>query len=230
MQGKLSEKFLLDKFKTNKLHIGCGNIRLANHVNIDIQKTPATDITCDCRCLSNYFLDNTFEHILSNAWFEHIWLFEQESCLKSIHKVLKENGFLYLIGLPDFEVIVDYYRKGKKVPGPYSLNKNLGNVMRYTHGLTPKHINDKNNFQIICQLHKSLIDKSMMEYMLKNSGFKKYIIFNYCFPKEELPLNMGVLAMKNDNEKTFKESWKKAKELSKEIVDLETIKKWKRKK
>lgn len=52
-----------------KLHIGCGDTKKKDYVNVDIRSTIATDIVCD---VSNMpFSDNEFDEVYSHHSFEH---------------------------------------------------------------------------------------------------------------------------------------------------------------
>lgn len=169
-----------------KLHLGCGDIRIKGFVNVDYRATKATDIIMDSSNL-NYFAKKQFFLIYSNAFFEHLYLNDRLKCLKSCSEVLKDDGFLLFTGIPDFKVVASAYLR--KLTGIMSKQFNLFEVYRYTHG-SP----EQSQEWWLEQLHKSLFDKETIESLLKESKFKYYCIFNYCHNTDKIPLCIGFLA------------------------------------
>ena len=94
--------------------------------------------------------------------------------------------------MPFFEEIAKAYLD-KKRKGIVNEKFDLYEVYRFTHGepeLFPSYM---------AQLHKSLFDVDELNYLLKESKFKSYKIFNYCFIGENhLPINLGFTAAKSE--------------------------------
>lgn len=171
-----------------KLHLGCGEQHLDGYMNCEFRATKAADIVMDCGNLS-LFPDNSIKMIYSHAFFEHLYRYQHDKMLSDCFRVLNENGKLIFLGLPDFEIIAKAYcNKEKGIVGKVF---DLYNVYRYTHG-DPEIAMDYWQEQ----LHKSLLDKSYMINLCKKAGFGTIITFNYCYPKEDIPLCMGILAYK----------------------------------
>jgi hypothetical protein len=182
-----------------KLHLGCGDKRFGDMVNCEYRATAAADIVMDCGNLSR-FKGNSVHLIFSHAFFEHLYKKQHISFLKDCYRVLTTEGILIFLGIPDFQVIAESYLK--KAPGI----KGVGNTFdiyhayRYTHGdpeIAPSYWLE--------QLHKSLFDKAYVEDLLLKAGFGNYSIFNYCYPGEEIPINMGFAAFKGKPDKNIKE-------------------------
>lgn len=176
-----------------KLHLGCGEKHINGMINCDCRKTSATDMVMDCSNISK-FDDNSISLIFSNAFFEHLFKNQQLPLLKDCYRILEKEGLLIILGIPNFEIIArQYINKGKGIIGS---RFDLYNVYRYTHG-NPELALDS----WLGQLHKSLFDKEYLRSLLISSNFKYFYLFNYCYPMECIPLNLGVVAIKEHNEK-----------------------------
>ena len=105
-------------------------------------------------------------------------------------RVLKNDGLMIFLGLPDFEEVAKAYLEKK--PGIVGETFDLYNVYRYTHG-DPEMASS----YWLEQLHKSLFDKNYLEIIVKKAGFQQVLSFNYFYPEEFIPLNLGFIAAKN---------------------------------
>lgn len=186
-----------------KLHLGCGDQNIKGMCNCEYRPTKAADVVMDCGRLSR-FKDNSVSLVFSHAFFEHCYRKLQLPLLKDCYRILKKNdGVLIFLGIPDFEVIAESYLN--RVPGHPGRSDvfDLYQVYRYSHGdpeMTPTYW--------IEQLHKSLFDKKHIKELLSMSRFNNWAIFNYCYPGENIPLNLGFVAWKSkpvDQRKELKE-------------------------
>lgn len=180
------KEYLVRKYR--KLHLGCGDIRIKNCLNLDYRATRATDIVHDCTKLS-IFKGKSFSAVYSHAFFEHLYRFDRVGFLLEIKRILNDKGIVIFLAIPDFERIARAYLN--KEEGIVSPKFDLFNVYRYTHGdpeQYPKWWQE--------QLHKSLFDKYEVKNLLEEAGFKSFVIFRYCFGSEKLPLNLGFIAFR----------------------------------
>ena len=177
------------EFASDRLHIGCGDYRLEGFVNVDARQTSATDIVHSCADLS-FLPAAIFSTVYSHAFFEHLYIFQREACLRSVHRVLKDDGTVVFLGFPDFKRVALAYLNDEL--GIVSPNFDLRDVYRYSHG-QPEHASD----WWLEQLHKSLFDVETVELLLKAAGFAHYCVFNYCFRDEKIPLNLGFIGYKS---------------------------------
>lgn len=92
-----------------KLHLGCGERRLAGFLNIDRRKTPAVDLVLDIACLP--FGDASVSRIESYHVIEHIPRNLLRGTLAEWFRVLEPGGVLVL-ELPDFDAAVREYLGG----------------------------------------------------------------------------------------------------------------------
>lgn len=75
----------------NKLHLGCGDIIKEGWVNLDIREMPGVDVVRDVlRGLP--FHDETFDHILSTNFLEHIPQADVIWFMNEMWRVLKFGG------------------------------------------------------------------------------------------------------------------------------------------
>lgn len=171
-----------------KLHLGCGEKRYENMLNCEYRSTRAADLVFDCSRLS-MFGDASVTQIFSHAFFEHLYRPQQLPLLKDCHRVLAAGGTVVFLGIPDFEVIARSYLE--RVPSHLSQGRSfdLYHVYRYTHG-DPEIARE----YWLEQLHKSLFDKRYLGDLLQRAGFGNHAIFNYCYPGEDIPLNLGFVA------------------------------------
>lgn len=100
-----------------KLHLGCGNTHIDGFVNIDIQRTPATDVVGDIKFLTGIQNDSV-DLIYSCNVIEHFKKTEIYSVLRRWYEVLKPGGILRL-STPDLEAVFKYYNKTKDLEGIY---------------------------------------------------------------------------------------------------------------
>lgn len=184
----INKSFLFQNLMADfdKLHIGCGDVRMPNYLNVDFRATKATDIIHDCANL-DIFPSCTFSVIFASAFFEHLYRKQNIAFLKSALRILKPEGKIVIVGIPDFKRVAQAYLKREE--GIVSEKFDLYNVYRYTHG-DPEQYPD----WWLQQLHKSLFDQKTIVSLLSESGFRKFYIFRYCFGKEKIPLSLGFLA------------------------------------
>jgi predicted SAM-dependent methyltransferase len=166
-------------------HLGCGEMRLAGYVNVDVRDTSAADITAD---LNRLDLPRRARGIFSHAFFEHLMRDARLPHLRAARKLLCRDGFVCYLGLPDFRAIAEQYvRRGEGITEPIF---GLHDVYRYTHG-DPEHV-DGWYFE---QLHKSLFDTQEAVRLLSRAGFAAFVVFNYLYPAERVAVTMGFYAV-----------------------------------
>lgn len=85
----------------NKLHLGCGNLKLIGWVNVDIKY--GSDIKHDIRKL-DFVTDDSVEEIYISHCLEHLSRHEIHDVLKEYNRVLKNGGSLR-IAVPDLDAI-----------------------------------------------------------------------------------------------------------------------------
>ena len=177
----------LQRGRSLRLHLGCGDDRLPGFVNIDSRPTAAVDIAMD---LSRPRLaDGSVTLAFSNAFFEHLYRSARVPHLQSIRRALAPDGVCCYIGIPYFPNIARFYlERGPGTAGPVF---DLYNVYRYTHGAP-----EGQESWWLGQLHKSLFDASEVATLLSASGFAQYAIFCYAYPGDtnEVPVTMGFYA------------------------------------
>ncbi len=82
--------------KENKLHIGCGRIKLEGFINIDCAKEVKPDMIVDIE-QGLPFPDNSFEHIYSCNSLEEIRPQHWDFVLREINRVAKDGCILELV-------------------------------------------------------------------------------------------------------------------------------------
>lgn len=172
-----------------KLHLGCGEDHLPGYLNCEYRLTCAADIIMDCSSLKK-FKDKSVTEIFSHAFFEHLYKAQQLPFLIDCCRVLQEDGNIIFLGIPDFEIIAQEYLSNAKHKDDKD-GFNLYHVYRYSHG-DPEIAQD----YWLEQLHKSLFDKQYLKDLLLMSGFYTIVVFNYCYPGENIPLNLGFIGRK----------------------------------
>lgn len=171
------------------IHLGCGNKKVAGMINCDIRQSAATDLVMDCSRLDP-FDSGSADAIFVNAFFEHLHVREQIPFLRECQRVLADPGTLTMLGIPDFETVARaYVAKEAGILGPVF---DLYHVYRYSHG------GDFANAPEFWmeELHKSLFDTPYLEYLLEKAAFGSWLILRYCYPGENLPLNLAVFGWK----------------------------------
>jgi predicted SAM-dependent methyltransferase len=141
-----------------KLHLGCGNRKINGYINIDIQKSPSTDIVSDIIDLP--YDDNSIDLIYSCCVLEHfgrnnnLKFFRNTSWIDVIkywYKLLKPGGEIYIC-VPDFEAVCKEYLK----------NKDINKIIGITIG------GQKNEED----LHGMIYDFKSLQTILDSVGFK----------------------------------------------------------
>lgn len=184
-----------------KLHLGSGSARIEGFINVDIRKEPEVDIIGHVGSLPT-IKDGSVETIFGHAVFEHVFIGHQLATLREWKRVLAMNGRAIMLALPDFRMLADLYLKGAR--GIVGDRFDLQNVYRYTHG-EPEHSSqpvwpvwqpspgDDAPAGWVPQVHKSLFDAGYLHDLLKQAGFSA-LVFNYAYPGEEHPVNLGFIA------------------------------------
>ena len=89
------------------IHLGCGETRLVGAINVDARATRAADIRYDCTSLALF--QTSVLGVVSNAFWEHVFLNARQQVVDEVHRVLREGGFSLFLGIPDFERIAKAY-------------------------------------------------------------------------------------------------------------------------
>lgn len=178
------------------VHLGCSSVHLDDYINIDLRPTAATDLAFDCTTLAP-LPENCVDRIVSNAFFEHLFMEDRSSLLRDAYRVLKPGGLVLFTGLPDFAGVAKAYLEQRK-PGNISPTFDLHEAYRYTHGApegTPG--------WWLPQLHKGLLDKSELCSLLKEAGFRDYCVFSYCYGEEPHRVTLGFVACKGQEARAW---------------------------
>lgn len=172
-----------------RVHLGCGDDRLAGFANVDYRPTNATDAVMNLE--RPPFADGSIAFAFSNAFFEHLFRDARAPHLRRISEALEPAGVCCYIGIPYFRNVARFYLEG--APGTVGDRFDLFNVYRYTHG-NPEHARG----WWMGQLHKSLFDEDELRSLLAGAGFRSHVLFCYGYPGDdhELPVTMGFYAMK----------------------------------
>lgn len=99
----------MERDKSVKLHLGCGNTPIKGFINVDILKIPGVDVICDLKDLG-CFSDNSVDVIYASHFFEHFGTEEIPIIFKEMYRVIKENGEIRL-SVPDLDKICQLYVK-----------------------------------------------------------------------------------------------------------------------
>ncbi len=179
--------------RSHKIHLGCGEIKIDNFINVDIRATTATDIISDCTDLK--FLPNSsVEYVFANAFLEHVYLSERQKTINEIYRVLKKGGTAAIFSIPDFEEISRSYLSKQKMTKRKLFD--LHQAYRLTHG-DP----EQAPTWWLAQLHKTLFDKETLKKIFRNAGFQHMLIFRCCYDEDLLPLSLGIIAYKTGAKK-----------------------------
>lgn len=202
--------------KYSALHLGCGDIRLANCINVDFRATPAADIIHDCSNV-DIFPEKSISIVYSNAFFEHLYSNQRIPCLKSIYRVLKDNGFVIFTGIPDFENTARAYLNKEKITKTRVFDLDM--VYRYTHG-NPEQYPD----WWLEQLHKSLFDKETIKELLKKSNYTYVVFFKCGYINEKIITSLGFVGFKHKPAYDISRSWLRKKlKLYSQTINISTI-------
>jgi predicted SAM-dependent methyltransferase len=177
----------LQRERSLRVHLGCGDDRLPGFINIDVRPTAAVDVTMDLTLPQ--LAAGSVSLAFSNAFFEHLYRSARVPHLQGIREALAPDGACCYIGIPYFPNIARFYlERGPGTAGPVF---DLHNVYRYTHG-------DPEGQEAwwLGQLHKSLFDEAEVATLLSSSGFAAHRIFCYGYPGDvnEVPVTMGFYA------------------------------------
>lgn len=177
----------LQRQRSLRVHLGCGDDRLPGFVNIDYRPTAAVDVAMDLSLPQ--LADGSVSLAFSNAFFEHLYRPARGPHLQRIRRALAPDGACCYIGIPYFPNIARLYvERGPGTAGPVF---DLANVYRYTHGDPEGQAS-----WWLGQLHKSLFDEHEIAALLAPSGFGAYVMFCYGYPGDvnEVPVTMGFYA------------------------------------
>jgi predicted SAM-dependent methyltransferase len=139
---------------SNKLHIGCGGVKINGFINIDAFKTPATDFICEIENLPKYIRPNSISMIYSSHTLEHFARREAIEVLKMFYDFLQPGGELR-ISVPDLIKLADLAKTKSKFKDMELIQGVLmgGQDTRYNY-------------------HKSIFWFDLLKQILLDIGFK----------------------------------------------------------
>ncbi len=91
--------------KTDKLHLGCGTVKIENYINIDAARIPEVDFRCKLNKLGDYFPENSVTEIYICHALEHVHARFIPLYLDQFYYILKKKGTLR-ISVPDIKKIM----------------------------------------------------------------------------------------------------------------------------
>lgn len=151
-----------------KLHLGCGNKKLEDFINVDIIKLDTTDEVFDMKDIP--YKDNTISCVRSEHSLEHLSFENAKKTLKEIFRVLQPGGTLELY-LPDLEECCKKYLAGNNlrmvnyIPEKDWYRFTIFGIQKDANGSIAKH-----------QFHLSGYSKQEIKELLEEIGF----IVDYC--------------------------------------------------
>ncbi len=173
-----------------RVHLGCGDEKIATFVNVDTRRTPAADVVMDLSLPQ--LAAGSVALAFSHAFFEHLYRSAQLPHLRCVFDALEPIGACCYIGIPYFPNIARFYLE--RAPGIVGPVFDLYNVYRYTHG-DPEQPGATGWW--LEQLHKSLFDEEEVTTLLRATGFRSFAEFCYVYPGEELPVSIGFYASRD---------------------------------
>jgi predicted SAM-dependent methyltransferase len=182
MQTDISHKLNPEGIISYKLNVGCGNDRIPDYVNIDIDRKSKADIIHDIR-EGMPWKDGQIKEILFFHTIEHIEEKFHRFILEEFHRVLEYNGIL-LISYPEFTICAQNYIDN--VRGMRDFWKNT------IYGLQ----------RSASDFHVSLMNSELLVELLQNIGFQHIM---YSKESEQEPWNTVMLAHKNKSTKSYEE-------------------------
>jgi SAM-dependent methyltransferase len=189
------------------IQVGSASQRLPGFLNVDIRQVEGVDIVAHAGDLRPV-VDGSVDILFNSAFFEHVFVPQQPVVLREWKRVLAPSGIILALGIPDFATIARCYLTGARgIVGP---RFDLFNVYRYTHG-SPENASERawSTWQPdrtpdaapagwIPQLHKGLFDADYVYELMDHCGLAA-TVFNYAFPGEEHPLNLGAIGMTRES-------------------------------
>lgn len=91
-----------------KLNYGAGETKLKGFINIDIEESTKPDLVCDIRKSFLPYENDSVDQINCIHNLEHIELSHWPKFFIEFHRVLKEDGQLYL-AYPEFDICAKYF-------------------------------------------------------------------------------------------------------------------------
>lgn len=79
-----------------RLHLGCGDVKMADHINIDVRATAATDLVRESWNLSS-FPDGSVTSVYTRHMIEHLEPEDAARALAEWHRVLMPGGHAHII-------------------------------------------------------------------------------------------------------------------------------------
>ena len=153
-----------------RVHWGCGDIRPAGWINIDIGSGPRIDISCDVR-EGIPLPDTSVDYISSQHALQEISILEQGKALRELWRILKPGGVLRM-GLPDLDRAIACYLAGRNDYFEWDWDTLSGNfitfILDYNYTRTP-------------------FTYEFAEELLKKAGFKDVCRVSYRETKTAFP-------------------------------------------
>lgn len=159
--------------KPLKLNLGCGNNKIPDYINIDIEPSVKPDLVWDFISKKLPYNDNTVAEVILIHTIEHIRKDFHQAILQEIHRVLQPQGRV-LMAYPEFLKCVENWKtnyRGKKTFWEHTL---------YGRQLYPS------------DYHVCIMDTAEFSRTLKNNGFKEI----KSQPEVEEPFNTMITAIK----------------------------------
>jgi SAM-dependent methyltransferase len=161
------------------LCIGAGDRPIDGFLNFDLFESGA--VSYGRADLLPSVEDESIDLIFTNAVFEHFGTGDYDNIFSEWKRILNPNGTIVCLGIPDFDSVIQYYKSGE-----ISLQK--------AHNFTTGVIEDRGDSSMnLGQVHRALFTGSVLKDIFSYYGFG-YYVFNYCYPSESIPVNLGVIA------------------------------------
>lgn len=159
--------------------VGAGNRPLPGFKNFDLFSNEKVTYS---RADSLYLVtDNSVQILFSNAVFEHIFTSEHRQVLSEWKRVLADDGTIVCLGIPYFDLVAKLYLSNKL-------------DAKKTHDYTTGVIEHCDSYEYLMgQIHKALYNHKRLTNIFEANGLYPNV-FNYCYPGEKYPVNLGVIA------------------------------------